>query len=102
MVVLQPGLVLADLPVEFVHGSYIPRSAERVIGRTDAFAWLAPAEGDAYEELDCATEDYGLIFAYPWPDEERLIGTLFERCASAGSVLVTYHEKEEVRVRRKK
>ena len=35
------------------------------------------------------------------PEQERLMGDLFERYAEVGAVLVTYHGGEEFRVRRK-
>lgn len=89
------------LPVEFVQGSYIPRRSEQVVGSPDTFAWLGAADGDAYQELDRAAEDYGLIFAYPWPDEEWAIEALFEHCASDRAVLVSYHGLGRPRVRQK-
>ena len=53
-----------------------------------SFAWLTTTEAPAHEELGLATEDFGIIFAYPWPDEERALGQLFERHAGAGALLI--------------
>jgi hypothetical protein len=67
---------LADdfgLPVHFFHGSF----------------------------LTSAPADFDVVFAYPWPDEERLIARLFERHATTGSVLVSYHGGTCFHVRRK-
>src|SRR6516162_5229464 len=71
-----------DLPVEFAQGSFIP-AGDRVSRRTaGSFSWLTTTEAPAHEELGLAKEDFGIIFAYPWPDEERALGQLFERHAA--------------------
>jgi len=72
-------------------------------------AWSVPTNampmtvqtGNTEGELGLATDDFGVIFAYPWPDEQRLIGNLFERYAAVGAVLVTHHGGQEFRLRRK-
>jgi hypothetical protein len=90
-----------DVPVEFAQGSFIP-AGDRILRRAaGSFAWLATAEAPAHEELGLATEDFGIIFAYPWPDEERALDQLFERHAGAGALLVTYHGGDDFRLRRK-
>jgi len=45
--------------------------------------------------------DSDVIFAYPWPDEERAIEELFERHAAAGAILLTYRGIDGLRVQRK-
>jgi hypothetical protein len=90
-----------DLPVEFAQGSFIPEGDRVLIRAVGSFAWLTTTEAPAYEELRLATEDFGIIFAYPWPDEERALGQLFERHAGAGALLVTHHGGEDFRLRRK-
>jgi hypothetical protein len=90
-----------DLPVEFVQGSFIPAGDRLRTRAAGSFAWLTTAEAPAHEDLGVATEDFGIIFAYPWPDEERALGRLFERHASAGALLVTHHGGEDFRLRRK-
>src|SRR6516162_6209257 len=80
-----------DLPVEFVQGSFIPAGDRILMRPAGSFAWLTTTEAPAHEELGLATEDFGIIFAYPWPDEERALGQLFERHAGAGALLVTHH-----------
>jgi hypothetical protein len=90
-----------DLPVEFMRGSFIPRGAEASVEGGDGFSWFTADEGSAHEELGLAPEDFAVIFAYPWPDEERVTRDLFERYAAVGAVLVTYHGGPDFRVRRK-
>jgi hypothetical protein len=90
------------LPVEFVRGSFIPAGGDACLGSGDGFAWLTTDEGGAEDELGLGPADFDVIFAFPWPDEERAIAALFERHAAVGAVLVTYHEGEDFRLRQKK
>lgn len=89
-----------DLPVEFMHGSFVPQGGEAFLDNGDGFGWLTTEENEA-QELDLEPEDFDVIFAYPWPDEEQVTGDLFERFGRAGAVLVTHHGCEDFRVRRK-
>jgi hypothetical protein len=90
-----------DLPVEFVQGSFIPAGDRIRLQPAGSYAWLTTTGGPVHDELGLATEDFGVIFAYPWPDEERALGQLFERHAGAGAVLVTHHGGADFRLRRK-
>jgi hypothetical protein len=90
-----------DLPVIFAQGSFIPADDRILMRSADSFGWLTTTEAPAHEELGLATEDFGIIFAYPWPDEERVLGQLFERHAGAGALLVTHHGGDDFRLRRK-
>ncbi len=89
------------LPVEFVQGSFIPAGDRLLTRAAGSFAWLTITEAPVHEELGLTTEDFGIIFAYPWPDEERALGQLFERHAGAGALLITHHGGEDFRLRRK-
>jgi hypothetical protein len=89
-----------DLPVTFACGSFLPPpAAEAQCARN--YAWLTTHGDSGYEELGLGPDDFDVIFAYPWPDEEHLTGDLFRRYARRGAVLVTYHGGEDVRLRRK-
>ena len=111
---IERGLVdasrrLADdfgLPVEFVHGSFVPSSAEADV--EEAFAdtsteyfWLVTDADDAYGELGLGPNDFDLVFAYPWPGEECLIEGLFEKYAAEEALLMTYNQYNSVCLRRK-
>ena len=96
---------LADdfgLPVEFVQGSFVPRGAEVYLAGGDGFAWLTTEANGAHDELGLDPDDFAVIFAYPWPDEEQVTAGLFQRYAAPGAVLLTHHGGEEFRLRRKK
>lgn len=84
-----------DLPAEFVRGSFIPPGTN-LLGR---FAWMDTDEG--HDDPALAPDDFDVIFAYPWPDEEGAIAELFDQCAAEGAILVTYHGMDGLRWRRK-
>src|SRR5262245_53338931 len=85
-----------DLPVEFVHGSFIPTGYDADTGGTEEFISLTTTADGAYGALGLNPDDFDLIFAYPWPDEERLTGDLFECRGQLGALLITYHGKEDL------
>lgn len=90
-----------DLPVDFTQGSFIPRAGAAALLGDAEFAWLTTDAGGCHGAVELGPDDFDVIFAYPWPDEESLIESLFERHAAAGEVLVTYHEGQGLRLRRK-
>jgi hypothetical protein len=65
------------------------------------FAWLVTGGPCGHRELGLDPEDFDVIYAYPWPDEERLTADLFARVARPGAVLATYHGEGAVRLRKK-
>lgn len=90
------------LRAEFVHGSFVPRGGEDRIHTSGPYSWLT-TEGDyAYDEMGLDADDFDVVFAYPWPDEEGVVADLFDRYGGEGAVLVTYHGGTEFRVRRKR
>src|SRR5207249_362612 len=50
-----------DLPVEFVHGSFIPLGGDAYADVGSAFAWLTPDGGRAYEELGRDVDDFDVV-----------------------------------------
>jgi hypothetical protein len=76
----------------------LPQGAPAAAG---SFAWLTTGESGAYQQLGLGPDEFDLIFAYPWPDEERVTDNLFEHYAAEGAVLLTYHGVEDLRFRRK-
>jgi len=100
---------LADdfaLATEFVQGSFIPPGGDVYADELYAveggeFFWLVTDADHAYEELGLDADDFDLIFAYPWPSEENIIESLFERYAAEGALLLTYRQFDSVRLSRK-
>ncbi len=89
------------LSVEYACGSFVPHGGERFADRCGETAWLAAGGVCGHEELGLDPNDFDVIFAYPWPGEERVIEDLFEHYAAVGALLVTYRGLEGVRVQRK-
>jgi hypothetical protein len=89
------------LDVEFAHGSFIPPGGEARIHTAGRYSWFVTEADYAYEELGLDPDDFDLVFAYPWPDEEEITSDLFERYAGPGAVLLTYHGGHDFRLRRK-
>ena len=42
-----------------------------------------------------------MVYAYPWPAEEKVLDRVFLRFAPVGSLLVTFHGGLDLRIRRK-
>ena len=90
-----------DLPAEFVQGSFIPTGGEAFVEAATDCAWLTGVAGGGHEEMGIGPDEFDVIFAYPWPDEESLTAELFECYARVGAILITYHEVGGLRLRRK-
>jgi hypothetical protein len=89
------------VPVEFICGSFIPARAQAQIRRDDSFSWLNTDDCDTEDALGLAPDDFGVIFAYPWPDEAEFTERLFEEYGGVGAVLITHHGGDGFRIRRK-
>ena len=111
---IERGLVNASrrlvddfrLPVEFVHGSFVPSGAETDVEEAYAdssteYFWLVTDADDAYDELGLGPHDFDVVFAYPWPGEECLIQGLFEKYAAEEALLLTYTQYNSVCLQRK-
>ncbi|QDU52731.1 class I SAM-dependent methyltransferase [Gimesia panareensis] len=100
---------LADdfgLPVEFVQGSFIPASAaalaeEAYTDNSSVFSWLITDAEEGYNELQRGLDEFDIIFAYPWPGEDYLFTSLFEKYAAEGALLLTYDYPQTIRLLRK-
>lgn len=88
------------LDCEFALGTFVPRDHQDVLDEVAEFNWLAEGGSDAYQELDVDPGDVDLFYAYPWPGEEQVLFDLFERVASPGALLLTYHGMESFRLQR--
>ena len=96
------GRLAADfgLPVQFTCGNFLPAGAASRAAARGEFAWLAAGGPAGYDALGLDLEDFAVVYAYPWPDEERLMAAAFGRHSRPGAVLATYHSDEAVRLRR--
>lgn len=91
-----------DCGVEFSCGSFIPSDAAVDDYEQRDINWLATDGADAYEEIGLDPDDFDLVFVYPWPGEEQVVFDLFLDAAATGSLLMTYHGQDGIRLQRKK
>jgi predicted O-methyltransferase YrrM len=90
-----------DIDTQFALGSFVPHGAEPHLDWTGGVTWLSTSGPDGYAELELDPDDFDIIFAYPWPGEEKVIFDLFEDCAAVGTLLLTYHGQEGLQLNRK-
>lgn len=88
-----------DIDVNFYCDSFIPPGNENLLATEDSSAWLTNRPGDMLES-GISPESFDIIFVYPWPGEEGLMEQLFAMHAGNGSLLVSFHCREGVRVQR--
>ncbi len=84
-----------ELPVKFIHGNFIPRGDFKTVNE------FATEGASAYQKLGLDVYDFDVVFAYPWPSEERVVEELFERRAHEGALLMTFNRYGAVRLHRK-
>ena len=86
----------------FCHGNFVPHGGQKIAEEVGEFEWLAVGGPDPYDQMELEIDDFDVVFAYPWPGEERVIERLFERFASDGALLITYNGIEGVRLFRRR
>ena len=82
------------LDVEFHCDSFIPPGSENCFDTCESTGWQTTQEGSSREDMGVSPDNFDIIFVYPWPGEEEVIESLFERHASVGSLLMTFHGRE--------
>jgi hypothetical protein len=90
-----------DLDAQFVQGSFIPNGADDFADAAAECAWMTGVAGGGHEKMGLGPEEFDIICAYPWPDEQTLTAALFEHYARDGALLLTDHEVGGLRVCRK-
>lgn len=90
-----------SIDTQFALGSFVPHGAQPRLDWTSGVSWLSTGGPDGYAELELDPDDFDVIFAYPWPGEEQVIFDLFGDSAAVGTLLLTYHGQEGLRLQRK-
>ena len=87
--------------VPFIAGSFVPPDSDRLLDRAELSMRTVLQSDDAYDRLERDMDEFDVVFAYPWPDEEALYRQLFLRHGAEGAVLVVYGQLDGVRAFRK-
>ncbi len=90
-----------DLSAEFARGSFVFEDEADGMLAGREFAWLSRGGRCGHEALGAGAEEFDLIYAYPWPDEEGLVAEVFDSRARPGALLLTYDGERGMRLRRK-
>jgi len=90
-----------QLEVEIVHGNFVPTDAGELGDCNVEFTWLAEGGPDGHDALGLDPRDFDVVFAYPWPGEEKVLHRLFDAYGETEALLVTFHGNAGLQVRRK-
>ncbi|MCA8959540.1 MAG: hypothetical protein KDC38_03460 [Planctomycetes bacterium] len=90
-----------EIPVRFACGNFIPGGDDNYRENLGPSPYLEVTGESAYEDLGLDLEDFDLVFAYPWPGEERTLSDIFEHYAAPGALLVLHSGLEGLIVKRK-
>lgn len=106
---IEPRLVAAaqslardhHIAVQLVKGSYVPDGHEPDEDFDESHVMTLENGRAAYEELGLDPDDFDCVFAYPWPGEDDVVTSIFDRYAARGAVLMTFHGQDGMLIRRK-
>ena len=106
---IEPVLVehsskLADdlgLGAKFYCDSFVPRGVAGVIELGSEMQHVDTQEGDVYDEMELAMDDFDLFFAFPWPGEHIFFESVIDACGADGALLLTYRGREGMDLVRK-
>ncbi|MBI5723933.1 MAG: hypothetical protein HZA50_08250 [Planctomycetes bacterium] len=90
-----------NLKAPIYQGNLVPHGGQKIAEEVSEFEWLAVGGDDPYGQMERQIDDFDVIFAYPWPGEQRVIERLFDRFAFDGALLMTYNGIEGMRLFRK-
>jgi hypothetical protein len=89
------------LDVQFFCDSYLPRESYEQLDTAEPSLYVVAQPGEVQLTWGLGPEDFDVIFAYPGPDDDWLIADLFRQFGSSGAMLLTFHGREGMRLRRK-
>lgn len=101
---VQVSRELADdhgIATEFCSGSFVPPDEIDLFDLSGDFNWVRTDAVSAYEELDLEPDDFDVVYCYPWPGEEALSEQLFAECGATGALLLSFHGRDGMKLRRR-
>lgn len=103
-VLVEQSSDLADdlnIDATFYCGSFVPRDMADIFELGSDIEHVETDEGDVYQDIGLAMDDFDLFFAFPWPGEHPFFEAVFEACAANGALLLTYRGREGMHLIRK-
>ena len=85
---------------QFVEGSFIPDDYDWNAQHGDEHFYSRLDGRSGYVEMDMELRDFDLVYAYPWPEEERLLQDIVRQCGARHALLLTYHVREGMKLSR--
>lgn len=79
-----------NLSARFYCGSFIPRNVDGIVELSRDVEHVQTHEGEVYEEIGLAMDDFDLFFAFPWPGENSFFEGVFESGAANNAMLLSY------------
>ena len=89
------------IPAEIWNGNFLPTGAERLAKRQANHASLFHQIESVYLSESLNIDDFGAIFAYPWPGEDYFLKDVFRHYAADQSVLILFLGPYELEIYRK-
>ena len=86
---------------EFFCGSFVPRDAQDLVEMSIEIDHVETQQGDVYQEIGLAMNDFDLFFAFPWPGESSFFESVIDAGAADGALLLTYRGRDGVQLVRK-
>ncbi|TWU56504.1 hypothetical protein Poly51_24150 [Rubripirellula tenax] len=102
-VLLQQGRITVDdweVPVELVHGNFLPTGAESLADDPMLPSLGHPVE-NAYDSIGLDIDDFAIVYSYPWPGEDDFHEAVFNRYAARGALLMMFCGPNDIRLYRK-
>jgi hypothetical protein len=90
----------SKIAAELWEGNFLPKGAERLAETQSNHASLFHNIPDAYSQHDLDLDDFGTIFAYPWPGEEHFLREVFRRYARENAILLMFRGPYHIEVYR--
>ncbi len=90
-----------DLTANFYCGSFIPRNTHGILELAKDMEHVDTHQGDVYQEIGLALEDFDLFFAFPWPGEHHFFEAVFQAGAATNALLLTYRGRDGMHLIRK-
>jgi len=78
------------IQAELWHGNFLPKGAEKLAVEQSDHPSLFHQVPSAYDQNDCAIDDFAIVFAYPWPGEEHFQKEVFCRYAATDALLLMF------------